>query len=524
MAKDLATWRPLRSPHLAVIALFGLALGVRLLFARAVVFPPLDDPAYYVKVAENLAAGRGLQIDVIWNFNPVFPAISHPSNEFWMPLPSLVMWPFLALFGDNLWAAQIPGLLAGALLAPLAFLAGRLLFHEAAGPYVASILALGAAVLVALNPVLAYQSATMDSSALFALLSIVAIFLLALPGRGNRRFLLSGLACGLAYLATSSGLFLILAVLGWLLGQAALLRFRKGVAVRVAPLGLALLGMGIVVAPWLVRNYLIFGFLTSPAGLQSVFATDYAYLFSVSPVSASWGDILRVRGEALWVGFRQVLDFVFFPTAIPAIAGSVLLAWWAPRFRLPLFYFFALYLGLSLIFSVPAINGTFYHAVGGAVPFITIGLVYLIWRLAGLFASMFRPVPSMVGLYSVVLLLSVFTLLGTLPQVTARHAQEKEMFGRAQAWLEEHQAKAVMTTQPATLNYASGIPSVMLPVNDSPEVAWQLARDYGVNYLLVTQEFGQYPEALAAVEGKLFRRVYDDGNFIIYRGLLPGSE
>jgi hypothetical protein len=104
-------------PVLAAVTL--TALAARVLFARAVVFPDLDDPAFYVSVARNLAAGRGLVIDALWSYQFPFTAVTHASNEYWMPLASLLMAPCLALFGPALWAAQIPRVLAGTGLAAL---------------------------------------------------------------------------------------------------------------------------------------------------------------------------------------------------------------------------------------------------------------------------------------------------------------------------------------------------------------------------------------------------------------------
>jgi hypothetical protein len=54
---------------LLLAILFGLGFGVRLLYSRAVVFPPLDDPAFYLTTATNLISGRGLVVDVLWSYH-----------------------------------------------------------------------------------------------------------------------------------------------------------------------------------------------------------------------------------------------------------------------------------------------------------------------------------------------------------------------------------------------------------------------------------------------------------------------
>src|SRR5512144_2965843 len=100
------------------VGLLAAALLVRFMLSTQLPFPQLDDPAGYIQLARNIAAGRGLVSDVLWNYWVSFPAVTHPSNEFWMPLASVLMAGSLRLLGDTLFAAQLPGILAGSLLAP----------------------------------------------------------------------------------------------------------------------------------------------------------------------------------------------------------------------------------------------------------------------------------------------------------------------------------------------------------------------------------------------------------------------
>src|SRR5512139_2972503 len=110
------------------LALFAAALLVRLWLAVQLPFPQLDDPAGYIQLARNIAGGRGLISDVLWSYWVSFPAVTHPSNEFWLPLASVVMAGSIRLLGDTLFAAQLPGIIAGSLLIPLAYGIGRTLW------------------------------------------------------------------------------------------------------------------------------------------------------------------------------------------------------------------------------------------------------------------------------------------------------------------------------------------------------------------------------------------------------------
>ena len=116
---------------LSICVLLGVvALLVRVWLALQLPFPPLDDPAGYIQLARNIASGRGLMSDVLWNYWISFPTVTHPSNEFWMPLASLIMAGSMRVFGDTLLAAQLPGLIAGALLSPLVYGMGRTLWPD----------------------------------------------------------------------------------------------------------------------------------------------------------------------------------------------------------------------------------------------------------------------------------------------------------------------------------------------------------------------------------------------------------
>jgi 4-amino-4-deoxy-L-arabinose transferase-like glycosyltransferase len=108
------------------LGLLACAWAVRLLFASQLPFPPLDDPAFYVQTARNLAAGRGLVSDVLWSYQFPFAQVTHPSHEYWMPLATLLMAPVMGALGDGQLVAQLPGTLCGALLVPLTYGLGRM--------------------------------------------------------------------------------------------------------------------------------------------------------------------------------------------------------------------------------------------------------------------------------------------------------------------------------------------------------------------------------------------------------------
>ena len=101
------------------VALFVLALLVRL--ALIAVYPDAayPDSYYYADVARAIAAGHGLSVDFVWIFAevgnriPDVPSLPIPSNAHWLPLASLVQVPFITVLGPTALASALPLALIG---------------------------------------------------------------------------------------------------------------------------------------------------------------------------------------------------------------------------------------------------------------------------------------------------------------------------------------------------------------------------------------------------------------------------
>ena len=113
------------------LALYALAVTVRLVLIALYPDPAYVDSYYYVNVARALQAGHGFNIDFVWTFVdlggsiPANPGLPIPSNAHWMPLASLVQVPFLAVLGPTAWASALPFALIGSLAAPMTWAFAR---------------------------------------------------------------------------------------------------------------------------------------------------------------------------------------------------------------------------------------------------------------------------------------------------------------------------------------------------------------------------------------------------------------
>ena len=108
-----------------LLAIFVAALLLRLLTALPMRQPGFMDAHYYYVGALNLIEGRGFNDPYIWNYldDPAGPP--HPSHLYWMPLPSLIAWAGMALFGPSYRAGQLGFILLSSLLPLVSYAVAR---------------------------------------------------------------------------------------------------------------------------------------------------------------------------------------------------------------------------------------------------------------------------------------------------------------------------------------------------------------------------------------------------------------
>ena len=446
-----------------------------------------------------------------------------------MPLATLLMAATIKLFGDTLLAAQLPGLLSGALLPGLTYALGRTLWPSQRRWSVL------AAVLVVPGAISVYQAGSTDSAAVYTLLSAATLALAAVvvdraqrtdstsisPNIGNRvgprrieLVLMAfgvGLLCGLSYLARSHGSLLVAAiVLVWFV---ALHRKSKRLLVLVGALAFGVL---LIVGPWWWRNVQVFG-TPQPFPLTLAFAaTDYGTWFNAVDLpsldrlwASGLGAALQVRWAAL-VHDLSVMGLITFPFGIIGLPAALARREWL--FRIAAVYVVLLWLVVSVLFPVPALTGSFYHSAGSIVPFAALGSVAVIKALA--ISPRWRLFST--GLYASLILLVVGQSILAWPSVWADSRANQAKFAAAAAWLQSNvpPAQPIITNEAHSLNYASGYPALTLPNQEDPTVVTQLADRYGAHYVVMLGSVGLYPAALDQSDHAIKR--FAEGDVSIY--------
>ena len=189
--------RPLGAP----LALGLLTVGALLIRLPGFLSHPvvLTEGTTYVTIARNLLAGHGY-VGILGTVEPFAP-----------PLYPLLIALVSALSGDAVWSARLISLLAGAALAPAAYLLAARLFSRRSG--------LWAALLVAGAPLLIEYSSLEWSETLYALLLLLGLawgWQATQPGHG-RAATRAGLCLGLAYLTRVEGALALVVVVAWVI-------------------------------------------------------------------------------------------------------------------------------------------------------------------------------------------------------------------------------------------------------------------------------------------------------------------
>lgn len=350
------------------VLLLLLALVVRVATALPLRQPGYMDAYYYYNVAQRLHAGQGLTDPYLWNFLDHPAGIPHPACLYWMPLSSLLIYPFFVLFGTSFWVAQIPFVLLSAALALVAYRVSLDLSGERRHGALAALLVVfsGYYVIFWVVP---------DNFAPFAVLASLALYC---AGRGIRDsrpvwFLPAGLAAGLAHLARADGVLVLVGVLGSVL--LARSGFGSGWRKAGSALGLDLLGYLVVMSPWFVRNWLVSGSPLASSGVQTLFLRSYDELFSygrnltlASYLAWGWLAILSSKLQGIGFGLLNLIATNWMVFLAPA---AVVGLWsWRRRIELLPFALYAvlLYAAMTVGFTFPGIRGGLFHSSAALLP------------------------------------------------------------------------------------------------------------------------------------------------------------
>jgi hypothetical protein len=358
-----------REALLSAGGVFLVALAVRAWAASLIVFPKPEDTAYYVAVARNLLAGRGLVSDAIWSFGTPPLSFPRPAFEVWLPLPTWLAAIPMAMLGPTFRSAQVMSVVVGSIVAVLAWrLAADVAVDRGLPVGRARTLAIGTGLTAAVFLPLILHSTLPDSTAPFAALVLGACLLMARilrepPDTGP--LIALGLVLGLAALTRNEAIWLALtwAILAWI---------NPGVRRpdRIRSIAVPAIVAGLVFAPWAMRDWLAFGSPLPGQAAANALSLEGSDIFAWSDpptlgryLAAGPARLLELRLVGIGHDLFDVLLFLGVPVSI---LGLVALPWFgrAAALRPLLVYSILAFATTSLLFPVSTTWGTFLHAAG----------------------------------------------------------------------------------------------------------------------------------------------------------------
>jgi hypothetical protein len=492
----------------------GLYLVAATFYAWAaglVSFAVNEGSAYYIAVARNLSAGRGLVVDSIWSYATPPLVLPRPAFELWQPLASIIAAAPMTVLGPSLASAQLGMAAFAALLAPLAWALTREASLALDGDTRrAQVLAAGSGLVVVLVGPLVMAVALPDSTIPFAVTATVCCWLVAsslraAPADRFRLWALLGAGLGVAWLARHEAI--------WIAFVAVAVAAGAGVLTRRLMAGVLAGGLA-VVAPWLLRNLVDFGKVLPGQALDNALLQSNEQIFAYLEPPSLAGFLAQgpsvLVGNVLMATQHNLVNVLVVPAAPVALlggAGALWLAWRAPAFRrtslgILLLAGLVILVATTMLFPVATRWGTFEHAAGPLLLALAaagvLGVdraVRAVGRRRGWRRSNAWLAPLAIG--ALLVPLTALQLVG-LGEQAARWADHYERLGaavQAQPEVASGGRPVVVSDRPVWLSDATGLPAIALPAEPLPALIALTSR-FEARLLVISDQRGPYPGLL----------------------------
>lgn len=361
------------------LILFILGLLVSYLAAWMEPVPGYMDAEYYFSGGLRLAEGNGFTEQILWNYLDQPQSLPHPSHTYWMPLPSVVAAAGMLLTGSNTFlAARLFFILLAACLPLLTALMAASLGQQRRNCLLSGLLAVFPGIYL-------IYSTNVETFTLYMILGglfILASFWKVEEFRQGKidwyRYFGLGIITGLMHLTRAEGMVWLFpaGVLGmvnvglWFRGlNAPAKRFRL-VGKVLAVLSLILVGYGLVMSPWFIRNLKWYGSITAPGGSRTIWLLNYnqTFVYWVEKLNfnhwlaAGWKYHLDVR----WAAFLKNLQTTFLVEGEFILFPLMILGLWKLRKKPQIWMtagMWGILIGImTIVFPFSGSNGGFFHS------------------------------------------------------------------------------------------------------------------------------------------------------------------
>ena len=515
-----------------ILFLFGVV--VHGAFALLQKVPGYMDAEYYFGQGIQLVTEHNLNEPFIWNYlnNPAVMPVA--GFSFWLPFTSFLSAAGTWLTGSTSFiAGRILFILIAAAIAPIT---AKLAYYFS-GKKRVGWLAGGLAIFSGLFfPYLTITDTFTPFMFLGALFLLLLLDIQESQSSARRVFFLCtvlGIITGLMTLTRSDGiLWLAGGFLGIVLINKKTLITKKTFLFNF----LFILGFSLVMLPWYLRNYQLYGTGYPPGNGLMLWLTKYDNLF-VYPYSLVNKDIWMSQNYALIINDRLTALWSNLKTLFSA--GGVIILWplmavgfWQNRKKIPVIVGIVMlaiiFLVMSIIFPYAGERGGFFHSLSSIQPllwaFVPCGLDGLIqwgvdhrnWKTDRAWRMFGSALVVLAGCLSVFIMFT--KVKNGVEGVPWNETQKTAQLVDAKiVEMTDNQSGIVMVNNPPGYTLATGRLSVMIP-SGGAEAVLSVCNKYSVIFLVVDNERSEIKNLLVE-NGPLdasFKILYENGSVWVY--------
>lgn len=457
-------------------------------------FPGMNDPCFYHKLAENISKGRGLVIDFIWHYGIKPDAVIHPIDNVWHPLSALIIAPFYYVLGVSRLAGQLPVLLLHLVLCiAIYFFCTEHLKSRTAAFF--------SCMVFIVHSTLADIRLSGGTSEGFLLFFVffTCLFLGKWLLTDNRIHLFAAAFCGgLAYLSRNEGGLTLLLVVSVFLYSRFFLKSQRDTTNRAYLLLLiAVVIFFLVASPWELRNRILYGSQANAGKYNYLLSNHYYDCWSYSKeftVSSFLAYGPKRILHRLFTSYGLKIDLFVERTSWPVLIFLMLgfLKYFRNRAFFPAFAYFVIsYIIMGAVNSVGFQGGWngIYLMLPFIIPLAIGGIFYFSEQLtpnrkAGRIISIILA--SFVFIYHIGLAYKAYHLYNKSPKTI-------ELMEVLKTWAAENdtQDSVVFTYDPINIHYYTGLKTIMIPTNEPVEVIFECMDRYKPDYLLLAGSYHQ---------------------------------
>lgn len=505
--------------RLIPLAIFLVSLAVRLVTYAAYLHEPYTaDSAYYFLIGRNLIEGKGLVQNFLWHYITKPEQLPCPSNDYWLPMASFAAQLGMAVGKTTYSFAQIPFVFLSSCLPVISFHAGKKLLGNPAVGFWAAWLTLWCMPFFTLW-------VSVENFALFGILGSLSIYFscLATKDQSVKYCFYSGLLAGIAGWCRNDAVILALGIVSGILFSS-MSPFKKRTSFSIAFLNAFLLAL----APWLLRNAIIFG-TPNPLGFKPFFLQDLTDLHIFNTAKLSLSGYLQPGADVIFLQKVKGLGYVLrvlLTVSLGAFLPFFVVGMYTQNSHTNIFKItFAVWLSLmGIAFSAISIAAA-YRSFPAFMPFFYCFTVHGIHKVIS-FMPRWNQERAFTHMLTLFLCFSVAACFWHFAMEKQAYAEYIYANKKAAGWVKTHlkpNSTLMVSVDAATFHYFSGFPCITLPY-DGGENVLKAARKYRTDYVVEADYFYAFhgfniPEPLAKqpIVRRHLAEIHKEPLFRVYR-------